>query len=613
MANEVSIVIRAKSLIAQAVTSATAQLRTLGRQLGHSVTQGAKIAAVAIGGVVLAARKLIGLYQTQARAESKLAAVLRATGWSAGFTSRELRKQAQEMQRLTGIGDEVIINSQSILASFRNIRGDVFRSAVTALLDMQTVMSATGQEAGGLEEGAVRLGKALNDPVAGLSALTRVGVTFTEQQKRQVRAMQEAGDIAGAQRVILAELAGEFGGAATAVDGNVLAYNRLKSAIGDVGELFGKAITDAADLAGVFALLTGKAEALQASGAVELWAVKAKAAMESLHIAAGPIVKLFEDIADRIKKTSAFFGAFSGRGGWDKLGKIGKATPAGLMVSGVSGIIGASSGGAGWIDSWIAGAREVQQSLRDGLDAAREMGRTVTDAADDVIESERTRSQELDNQLAATRARINAEADAAEAKERSEMAAAQAREREAQRYADIRAEWLGMVADEKTLLDRVNEAEKTRNGLIERRAEIMAQMAEDQGQAGGLAQIDAEIEKIQQKIDALNVENIPQRAADQIQAWADRRKEADAVAADDAKRQAKLDALAERERRGQRITKRGREMLEQDRAFKAAQAEAKKLKVEQDALQATRDAIQNQQLTELQQINRRLAMNLQAE
>jgi hypothetical protein len=63
---------------------------------------------------------------------------------------------------------------------------------------------------------AIRLGKALNDPVKGISALTRVGIQFTDQQKAQIKALAESGDLMGAQKIILAELQQQFGGSAAA-------------------------------------------------------------------------------------------------------------------------------------------------------------------------------------------------------------------------------------------------------------------------------------------------------------------------------------------------------------------------------------------------------------
>ena len=55
------------------------------------------------------------------------------------------------------------------------------------------------------------LGKALNDPVKGITALSKVVVTFTEDQKKMIKTMVETGDAAGAETVILDDLAKEFG------------------------------------------------------------------------------------------------------------------------------------------------------------------------------------------------------------------------------------------------------------------------------------------------------------------------------------------------------------------------------------------------------------------
>ena len=63
---------------------------------------------------------------------------------------------------------------------------------------------------------AIQLGKALNDPIKGITALTRVGVTFTEQQKDQITTLVESGKTIDAQKIILGELQKEFGGSAEA-------------------------------------------------------------------------------------------------------------------------------------------------------------------------------------------------------------------------------------------------------------------------------------------------------------------------------------------------------------------------------------------------------------
>ena len=149
---------------------------------------------------------VIALAAVQAKAEARLEAVIRATGQAAGFTAEELKKQASALQEITAVGDETILKAQAILLTFKQIKGDVFQDAIMAALDMSAVMGTD------LTGSIVQVGKALNDPILGLTALSRVGVSFSDQQKVQIRLLQEAGDVMGAQRVILAELKGEFGG-----------------------------------------------------------------------------------------------------------------------------------------------------------------------------------------------------------------------------------------------------------------------------------------------------------------------------------------------------------------------------------------------------------------
>lgn len=141
-------------------------------------------------------------------AQARLGSVLRATGEAAGFTQDQMNQLAADMHDLTGIGDDTITGMQAVLATFRNIKGEEFKQATVAAADMAAVLG------GDLEGAAMQLGKALNDPVKGITALTRSGVSFTDSQKETINTMMNLGDVAGAQKIILEELANEFGGAA---------------------------------------------------------------------------------------------------------------------------------------------------------------------------------------------------------------------------------------------------------------------------------------------------------------------------------------------------------------------------------------------------------------
>jgi phage-related protein len=101
---------------------------------------------------------------------------------------------------------------------------------------MAAAMNNGVVDTAGLKTANIQLGKALNDPVKGITALSKVGVSFTEQQKAQIATMVKAGDTAGAQKIILGELGKEFGGAAAAAADPM---TRLKTILGNLGERIG--------------------------------------------------------------------------------------------------------------------------------------------------------------------------------------------------------------------------------------------------------------------------------------------------------------------------------------------------------------------------------------
>lgn len=147
---------------------------------------------------------------------AQTAAVVKSTGMAAGFTATQLGNMASDMSATSGksiFSDDAILGSENVLATFTEIKGTSFTGATQAVLDISQAMGTD------LQSSAVQVGKALNDPIAGISALSRVGVAFSDDQKAMIKTMVETGDVAGAQQIILNELGKEFGGsAAAAVD-----------------------------------------------------------------------------------------------------------------------------------------------------------------------------------------------------------------------------------------------------------------------------------------------------------------------------------------------------------------------------------------------------------
>jgi hypothetical protein len=179
-------------------------------------------AAVVAGGAaglgILAAATKIGVdeFVNATKVSAQTAAVLKSTGGAAGVTAGQVADLAGSLMRKSGVDDEAIQSGENLLLTFTKVQNkagkgnDIFNQATKTMLDMSV---ALGQDT---KSSAIQLGKALNDPIKGISALSKVGVSFTQAQKNQVKAMVQAGDTMGAQKLILKELNSEFGGSAEA-------------------------------------------------------------------------------------------------------------------------------------------------------------------------------------------------------------------------------------------------------------------------------------------------------------------------------------------------------------------------------------------------------------
>jgi hypothetical protein len=167
-------------------------------------------------------------------------AVVKSTGMAAGLTAQQMADMANAMSASSGnsiFADDAILGAQNVLATFTQIQGTNFGGATQAILDISQAMGTD------LQSSALQVGKALNDPIAGISALSRVGVSFTDSQKAMIEAMVETGDVAGAQQIILAELNKEFGGsAAAAVDTYAGQQALLAAQFADIQQTLGEAL-----------------------------------------------------------------------------------------------------------------------------------------------------------------------------------------------------------------------------------------------------------------------------------------------------------------------------------------------------------------------------------
>jgi hypothetical protein len=170
----------------------------------------------AFTGVGLAVKNAWDELSNAQRVGAQTDAVLKSTGGVANVTKGHIEDLSTKIMNYSGLDDEVVQSGQNMLLTFTKVRNGVgkgnqiFDRATVAIADLSVGM---GKD---MSSSAIMVGKALNDPIKGLTALGRAGVQFTQAQKDSIKAMVDSGNTAGAQKMILKELETQFGGSAKA-------------------------------------------------------------------------------------------------------------------------------------------------------------------------------------------------------------------------------------------------------------------------------------------------------------------------------------------------------------------------------------------------------------
>lgn len=288
---ELSIIVRARNEASKIIKQVQDDARGAGAQIKKGFEDAVPASAALAAGVAAVGAAAIGFgvmsvkaFMEAEDASAQLDAVLQSTGHAAGLFKEDLMAQSSALQAVTKFSDEAVQATQAMLLTFTNIKGGVMQQATETALDMAQALGMDGAQA------AMQLGKALNDPLDGLTKLTRVGVTFSKAQEDQVKALVAAGDAAGAQKVILAELNKEFGGSAAAAGATYAGQLEiLKNTFGDLQETVGKFILDG--LKPVMTAFSGwLADVNKAGGLMEWFGQKVADNKNILIIIAGAIL-----------------------------------------------------------------------------------------------------------------------------------------------------------------------------------------------------------------------------------------------------------------------------------------------------------------------------------
>lgn len=244
MAKNVEYVINLRDKFSKKLSKVQKRSNSFGKSMGS--LKGKLIAALSGYAVMRAFKTLLDAFDKQAVAVGQVEQGLISTGRTVGFTLEQLTKQAIRFQRNTIFGDETILQGVTAqLLTFTNITGTAFYRTQKAVMDVTSRLYGAQANAESLRGTSIMLGKALNDPVANLGALSRAGIQFSDSQKEVIKKFAQTNQIAKAQEIILNELANQYGGSAAAIaKAGMGTAKQTKAAWGDIKETLGKGVAD---------------------------------------------------------------------------------------------------------------------------------------------------------------------------------------------------------------------------------------------------------------------------------------------------------------------------------------------------------------------------------
>ncbi|MDE3038508.1 MAG: phage tail length tape measure family protein, partial [Pseudomonadota bacterium] len=214
------------------------------------------IAAAAVGAIALAIHSAVDEAEKFNQAQRKLDAVLQATGFSAGQSKEQLTALAEGYAHTTLFTAEQVQQSEAILLTYKKIHSEIFDQALKATLDISTLFDRD------LTASARAVGRALEDPVNGMSALTRAGVMLDPVMKANIKNLVETGQQAEAQKLLLDALAHSVGGQAEAQNqGLTGATHNFSESLKEMKIALGENIEESGTMQNI---LNGMAKAFQA-------------------------------------------------------------------------------------------------------------------------------------------------------------------------------------------------------------------------------------------------------------------------------------------------------------------------------------------------------------
>lgn len=170
--------------------------------------------------------------------DTRLNAVIKATGQQYKYTTRDIKEYASALQEQTRFGDDVIEQSAQLLVATQKFSKEGLERTLELSADLAEAMGTD------LTSATSTLSKALIEPGEGLNRLKTIGISFTDAEEDMIKKLREAGDELGAQQVILDKVEKAYGGVAESVGSiDTSTLDKISNVWGDLKEDLGSVFT----------------------------------------------------------------------------------------------------------------------------------------------------------------------------------------------------------------------------------------------------------------------------------------------------------------------------------------------------------------------------------
>ena len=210
-------------------------INKIGKRIESAFTLTAIIAAV--GKLTNALKDCAKEYAEVEQVTKRLEAVWKNVGSVTGKTTKQIDDYAESIEKTTYFTKEAVQESAILLAATEKLTDKGFERALSVSVDLA---AALGED---VTSAASTLAKTLEDPVAALNRLKTIGVTFTQAEKDQIKALSDANQMYEAQTIILDKIEAKYKDVAKAINDTPAGkLQNIKDLLSDIRKNIGQSL-----------------------------------------------------------------------------------------------------------------------------------------------------------------------------------------------------------------------------------------------------------------------------------------------------------------------------------------------------------------------------------